>query len=388
MNESEIDNEMNCRLADADANVIDGFFAGNPATESTRAIRAESLLGLLRLSGVEDDAIAALRADRITEASSVAARLSEAGERVVDSFADGHEPAEGVRVLELLDDSVADDESPRHERIERVMTAIRERDADVDTDPFRLSPPSADEVRSTRRIRFSDLVAVAAVLLVGTAILFPSLFSAQSMAEEIQCAQNMQRAGLGFSLFANDHDGRLPATSEVDGPEADSSPDARWWLVGGAAGSHSANLFVLVREDYVPLEALACPGNARAAVTRSPGLTRDWQNAEQLSYSYQLFDGAPPRFSDPGIALVLADRSPVVAAAMQGESVDATLNSRNHGERGQNVLLPDFSVFFLHSPRLADGDNIWIPRSRENQPRSVRLDGTERPATRDAFVGP
>jgi hypothetical protein len=249
------------------------------------------------------------------------------------------------------------------------------------------------EVGSSRRIRFSDFIAVAAVLLVGTTVFFPQLFSVRTMAEEIRCAQNMQRAGLGFSLFANEHDGQLPARS-IEGGESDSSPTARtaqWWLVGNPNSSHSANLFVLVRQDYVPLEALACPGNHRAAHDHEHTLEADWQSAEQVSYSYQLFDGRPPRFSDQGVNILLADRSPVIQQAMRGQTADATRNSQNHRERGQNILLPDMSVYFAYTPELqtrSGQDNIWIPRSSEGNPKRVRLTGTERPAPNDAFVGP
>ncbi len=386
MSESDTDNAMEYRLSAEDALVVDEIVTQEHPEASARGARLTALLETLRLSAGEERLLASDRSDRIGEATSVANRLSPAGERVVDAFASGEEPAEAVRVLELLDEASTDDPSDRVRRIDRLMASIRQRDRVNDKKPFRLSPPSADEVRSSRRIRFSDFVAIAAVLLVGTAVLFPSMFSAQTMAEEIRCAQNMQQAGLGFSLFAQDHDGHLPATESKG--SSPNGPTSRWWLVGDPTSSHSANLFVLVREDYVPLEALACPGNDQAPVAHAHALDRDWRSADELSYSYQLFNGAPPRFSDPNVVLVLADRSPVVEAAMRGETVDATLNSRNHGSRGQNLLLPDFSVFFVNSPRLAEGDNIWIPRSREDQPRKVRLDGTERPAPRDAFVGP
>lgn len=387
MSENHIDNAEECQLSADDARCVDGWVSGEADTVTARESRASELLELMRLSDGDERSIADGRPSRIAEAATAAARLSPAGERVVDAFASGQEPAEGVRVLELLDESDSVRESDRARRIDRLMDIILHLDRTHDAKPFRLAPPSADEVRSGRRIQFSDFVAIAAVLLVGTAVLFPSLFSAQTMAEEIRCAQNMQRAGLGFSLFAQDHDGHLPATSEVSGA-SESTPSTRWWLVGDPSSSHSANLFVLVREDYVPLEALACPGNDRAPVAHAEALGRDWRSADELSYSYQLFNGKPPRFSDPNVVLVLADRSPVVEAAMRGETVDATHNSRNHGGRGQNLLLPDFSVYFVNSPRLAGGDNIWIPRSREDQPRKVRLNGTERPAPRDAFVGP
>jgi hypothetical protein len=357
--------------------------------QSGRSAKVVSLLGLLRLSTSEERSLregAPLAVDSMLHD---AHGLSPAGKRAIEGFAAGEEPIEAVRVLQLLDYGFSETGEDRAARVERVLSTLGSSDGHREGQrAFRMSPPSAGEVYRTRRIRFSDLVAVAAVLLVGTTILFPQLFSVRSMAEEIRCAQNMQRAGLGFSLFANEHDGHLPARESAGPGEARSGS---WWLVGDSSSSHSANLFVLVRHEYVPLEALACPGNHRAALDHGKTLEADWQSHEQVSYSYQLFDGRPPRFSDPGIKLLLADRSPVISRAMRGETADATENSHNHRGRGQNLLLPNFAVYFAYSPEMQTGageDNIWIPRSHEGDPSRVRLTGSERPAPSDAFVGP
>lgn len=360
----------------------------NPV-QSGQFPKVVSLLGLLRLSAGEERSLRENAPLAIGGVLHDAHGLSSAGKRAVESFAAGEEPIEAVRVLELMDHASPEIEEDRAARIERVLAALGTSDGEKKgRRVFRMSPPSAGEVYRTRRIRFSDLVAVAAVLLVGTTILFPQLFSVRSMTEEIRCAQNMQRAGLGFSLFANEHDGHLPAR---DPGSLGDQRSGQWWLVGNPSSSHSANLFVLVRHEYVPLEALACPGNERAVVDHDKTLEADWQSQEQVSYSYQLFDGRPPRFSDPGIKLLLADRSPVISRAMRGETVDATENSHNHRGRGQNLLLPNFAVYFAYSPEMQTGagdDNIWIPRSHEGDPGRVRLTGSERPAPSDAFVGP
>lgn len=353
--------------------------------------RSLEILGLLRLTQAEEQALAESRPDAIGQAMMVASRLSSGSGRCIDCFASGEEPVEALRVLQLLDEPSEAPEAGRAARIERVLAALPAKPGA--TRPFRMAPPATSEVGARRGIRFSDLIAIAAVLLVGTTILFPQLFSVRTMAEEIQCAQNMQRAGVGFSMFANEHDGQLPARDLVS-EGRDSQPrvrTAQWWLVGNPNSSHSANLFVLVRQDYVPLEALACPGNRRAVHDDDHTLDADWQTPEQVSYSYQLFGDRPPRFSDQRVNILLADRSPVIQQAMQGQIADATQNSLNHRERGQNILLPDLSVYFAYTPELqtrSGRDNIWIPRSFEGNPRQVRLTGSEQPAPNDAFVGP
>ncbi|MFI4855293.1 MAG: hypothetical protein ACIAQF_10005 [Phycisphaerales bacterium JB065] len=396
MSHSDMHNEGDdrCKLSSSDAAALDTAFGGEGEafiSASGSGSRALGILGLLRLSRAEERALDESRPEAIGQAMLVASRLSSGSERSVDCFASGEEPVETLRVLQLLDEPLERTESGRAARIERVLAALPAKAGA--TRPFRMTPPTSSEVGARRGIRFSDFIAVAAVLLVGTTILFPQLFSVRTMAEEIQCAQNMQRAGVGFSMFANEHDGQLPAR-DIAGEGSDSQPrvrTAQWWLVGNPNSSHSANLFVLVRQDYVPLEALACPGNRRAAHDDDHTLEADWQSPEQVSYSYQLFGDRPPRFSDQGVNILLADRSPVIQQAMQGQIADATQNSLNHRERGQNILLPDLSVYFAYTPELqtrSGQDNIWIPRSFEGNPRQVRLTGSERPAPNDAFVGP
>lgn len=395
-------------LSSADAEAVDrlaeAFMA--PASGADRRERtAAELLNLLELSSADLRELQAGRASLVSRTllsmppSPQEERylesgfpLSGAAARAVDGFASGSEAVEALRVLELLDEPAnsTDSEQSRKARIDRVMDAVRSQSAQQKS-RFRLSPPARNEVGYRRRIQFRDLIAVAAVLLVGTAILFPSMFSSNTMAEELRCAQNMHQAGLGFELFAQDHDGRLPSRQDQAAPASPAgvpTASVQWWRVGEPGSSHSANLFVLIREDYVPMEVLACPGNHRAPITHEHAEISDWQRPEEVSYSYQLFDGRPPRFSDPGVKLLLADRSPVIAPAMRGEVVDATKNSHNHNSRGQNLLLPDFSVYFINTPQLRDGDNMWLPRTLETNPSRVRLTGSERPEAGDAFVGP
>lgn len=406
-NEQAPEFELSRDDAEAVDHLMEARYESSESAPNRRVQTAAEFLKLLDLSAAERSELEAGRstliprtllcvssADPEDQGAEARVALSPAASRAVDGFAGGGESVEALRVLQLLDEpgEPADSDESRRERIDRIMQAVRSRTETRDS-RFRLSPPARDEVRSTRRIQISDFIAVAAVLLVGTAILFPSMFSSNTMAEELRCAQNMHQAGLGFELFAQDHDGRLPSRQNQPAqasPAGFPTASVQWWRVGEPGSSHSANLFVLIREDYVPMEALACPGNHRAPVTHAHEHAEisDWQRPEEVSYSYQLFNGRPPRYSDPGVKLLLADRSPVITPAMRGEVVDATRNSHNHKGRGQNLLLPDFSVYFVNTPEMPDGDNMWLPRPLESSPRRVRLTGSEVPAADDAFVGP
>ncbi|MFM9957148.1 MAG: hypothetical protein ACKVZJ_03665 [Phycisphaerales bacterium] len=281
---------------------------------------------------------------------------------------------------------------------------------------FRLRIPDAELApRARRRITLSDILAAAACVGLAGLILAPMVVNARAVNRETVCAMNMGRAGLGFSLFANDHDGALPSVQTFDGiapapaapgaigpawpsspqrvltlairTDAQGRPLAAWWSVGADPASHTANLFTLVRGGYVSTTDLACPGNETAQTNFAPGAT-DWANPDAVSYSYQLFGPETPRWFSGHTKVVLADRSPVVDRARRGETPDPLAPSTNHPSRGQNVLFNTGAVTFLNRPVLDNGDNIWLPRSLEGV-ASPQLNGAELPATEtDAFVGP
>lgn len=373
---ADSDNQFPFGLSEGDASILAKslFPDGAVYQHSARSHRLASLLELLDLPCGEEMLLGTSRTGRI--------------ETVLLTVEHTMVPSVDEKLRALLDacedaDSLA---MSRQERIECVLRAIEEQEQ-RGQEHFRLAPPDRQDFRGRRRIRMGDLVSLAAVILIGAATLFPSMFAVHGSAEKIQCAQNMQRAGLGFSLFAKDHDGHIPAVNRIEGVSPGRT--VQWWLVGDPNQSHSANLFVLVREDYLPLEALACPGNRRAPVNATHQHSEDWRQSDEVSYSYQLFAGPPPRFSDRSLSILLADRSPIISRAMQGQVVDATVNSRNHRGRGQSLLLPDGSVVFVPTPELSNGDNIWLPRPLEGSPKRVTMSGAERPdGHRDAFVGP
>lgn len=245
------------------------------------------------------------------------------------------------------------------------------------------------------RFRLGDFAAVAAAAVLAFALLIPSMSQFRADAAQAACASNLQAAGLGFGLYGGDYDAHLPVASNCD--------KGIWWDVGrDPAHSNAANLFTLVREGYTALPHLACPGNASAIVA---GLSRDavdWESVEQVSYSYRIvFGGSPQRLHDDGQAVLVADRSPLVLAALKGRPVSLGANSPNHDGSGQHVLRADGSLQWTTSPVLGEGasrDHLWLPRSieraveavlRSRQPTAVPLRGDETPSEMsDAFVGP
>lgn len=315
--------------------------------------------------------------------------LSGPSEAMTEAFLAGDYGAENkaASLLALLDTSERHTESRREHVVSRTLDAIQ-REIERQGTRFRLN-----EVRELHvpRGRFSlrDLVASAAAVLLGAAVLWPSMAAVKAHDRQTICTSNLQQAGLGVGLFTNAQDQRLPSIDERDSRSV-------WWNVGDPKQSHSANIFRLVAGGYATMHALACPCNACAPTQLVDPDDRDWRAPEEVSYSYLLFERAP-RINEPGVRLLLVDRSPIVERARIGEHFQIDLNSRNHSGRGQNALMADLSAQFLTRPTI-DGDNLWVPRSMEEREGSAgsaqatrwfTLRGTEQPADlSDIFVGP
>lgn len=241
-----------------------------------------------------------------------------------------------------------------------------------------------------RRRSISDLVSVAALIMLGSAVVVPMVGAFREHGRRVSCQSNLMAAGLGFGSYANDFHDALPLASE-------SRAGTPWWHVGDAQRSNSANLFTLARTSYANLSDLACSGNPQACRDKIVAGDMDWRSINQVSYSYQnMFATDRTRWSQKNTVVIVADRSPIIPLAMQGKSFDPQANSLNHAGRGQAVLFNDGTVRFLTTPVLENHDNVYLPReledaiARQNHPGSAQpLQGVESPAgADDGFVGP
>jgi len=263
--------------------------------------------------------------------------------------------------------------------VERTMRRVR-----VAASPAALDRPSLPLPGAG--FRMPDLVAVAAMLLIGLSILWPTVGALRFNAMQAACQTGLANAGVGFALYGAEHRGRRPAR-EGSIPAALPGASA-WWQVGSPAHSHSANLFVLVKQGYVDQRDLACEGNRFAPIGLDIHRHEDWRSAEEVSYSYQLFSPGRRGHTLSSRAVLLTDRSPLVLRAMLDEAADPESRSPNHDGTGQNVLFGDRTVRWLVRPVTPWGDNFWLPRSVSTD-GPVLLNGTEAPADADdAFVGP
>lgn len=255
--------------------------------------------------------------------------------------------------------------------------------------------PGSEMEGTGRRFRMTDLVSVAALLLIATAVIGPMVSSVRGIGQRVACQSNMGSLASAFGLYAGDSRDSLPMASA-------SLAGTPWWNVGKVQESNSANLFTLSRTGYTCLNTLACPTNARGVNCKSRPSDMDWSCLEEVSFSFQnLFARERPSWGTAervpsngyGRVVVLVDRSPVVPLAVRGFRINPLDNSPSHKRMGQNVLFNDGSSAWLRSPVLESGDNIWLPRvietMMERAGEADPLKGTESPESRDdSFVGP
>ncbi len=271
----------------------------------------------------------------------------------------------------------------RSARIDRTLSTIQEQ---IDT--------QSESLRLDRRrgglssLRLSDVISIAAMLLLATAVVLPVLNSVRQTQQVELCRSNFAGVGGAFGMYANSNASALPMASAGLG--------GTWLDVGSTPErSNSANLYLLVRTNHVQLEQLACPGNPEAPTVRLASNQTDWRRLEEVSYSYQVTPrGANPSWGGGGgqSRIVMADRSPVILRIVRGDTVYPEANSTNHAGEGQHALTSDGSTQWLESP-VVEGDNIWLPRVAEEGIRDARaklgLRGDERPTSdRDVFLAP
>ena len=370
------------------------------ADHRTRAERAAALLRLLRAGHVPiDDALVDVTLARIARAFSAGPpALSREDAAALDAWVlAGYDLKKTPHSLRAR--------ATRHQHLAQRVSHLPLAPDSTDLVQRTLARVQEEEMSRGQRMRFqahaerrglsvrlADVVSVAAVLLIGAAIVWPLLTSLRYQSRRAVCFSTMNTAGVGFSTYAADYRDQLPvANTELTGP---------WWNTGVEGQSNSANLYGLVRTRYVKLADLACPGNPGAAIEDADPDAVDWLSRPQVSFSYAIMYGpALPSWTSGQPRVVLADRSPVVDVWVRGQPFFPMTNSRNHDDPGQHVLLTDASAQWLRSPETARGDNIWLPSYIEreidrltgrdrNRPQHP-LTGTETPGSdRDVFLGP
>lgn len=192
------------------------------------------------------------------------------------------------------------------------------------------------------RFRWSDLIAVACVLIVGVSLAVPMVRWSRGQSLKTSCANNLRLVASGIEAYAGDFSS-LPMRASL-------LPDFGNW----SGYRHSDNLRSLSDHEYVGANCLCCPGD---------------QDPDSC-YAYQVMAAArhPHWNRGPTIPLV-GDRNPLIDLERNGKTIgNVALNSESHDGAGQNLLFSDGSIRFLLSPyvtpsgqEVGRGDNIWLP---------------------------
>ncbi len=189
-------------------------------------------------------------------------------------------------------------------------------------------------------IRASDLISVAAVILIAASVLWPLLATVRQQSIDRACANNMRMVGYAFGHYAADNNNAMPIA------RAGFLPGASWDTV-----SNVVNLAPLVEGGYCSRGHLNCAGN---------------HDHLENTYSYQWQKpGTRMTWGSGRITIVLGDRNPLIDAARAGHMLPGNTMSRDHRGRGQNVLASDGATLWLTDTIVGSRDNIWLPHGAQ-----------------------
>lgn len=207
--------------------------------------------------------------------------------------------------------------------------------------------------------RLTDLVSMAAVLLISASVVWPVMSTWRAHAQRSECGLNFASLASAFGLYSGDYRDQLPVASAGLG-------GGSWLNVGAGSGlSNSANLFRLPKLNYTTLKTLACPSNATAKRGPCPPTDDDWSCITEVSYSYQnMFAERRPSWGQGPATVILADGSPAIRRALANEQWVPLQNSANHAGTGQWVLRTDGSSQWATTP-VVNGDNIWLTNEQQ-----------------------
>lgn len=242
---------------------------------------------------------------------------------------------------------------------------------------------------------WTEVVAAAAAVILFISVAFPAIGHMRGRYWQTECGSHLADVYRGVRSYASDHDGFLPATVVT--------PGSPWWRVGYQGQENHSNTrqaWELVRQGYVEAGQFLCPGRPDGRTLTFDGFNvqnfADFPSRMYIHFSSRI---PSPTSNDRDLMqkrVLLADRNPLTedlpldpSALLKLQLCERmmTSNSRNHGGRGQNVLLYDGSVEFNKGRRSSiSDDDIYILRTMST---GTEIRGCEFPdSDLDIFLAP
>lgn len=134
-----------------------------------------------------------------------------------------------------------------------------------------LVPVSRPCERSRRAFTLIELLVVIAIISILAGLLLPVLAKAKRKAVQIACISNLKQVGLGFRMWADDHEGRFPWQMPIGSGGSQTVPEA--WCHYAAASNEFGNPRILRcpsdREKQSAADFSACAGSGFANLKNS-----------------------------------------------------------------------------------------------------------------------
>jgi prepilin-type N-terminal cleavage/methylation domain-containing protein len=244
-----------------------------------------------------------------------------------------------------------------------------------------------------------ELLIVIMIIGLLSAMVVPAVSRAIVLARQVACRGNIGGIIKGLKGYSNvsEEMPKVPVASwDVEvGTNIDDSPfrePGDTQAPGLVKRNHSANLWLLVRDEQAPMPAFVCPGSETDLISENQDIQETWDFAsgENISYGLQSpygFDGSLSVLSPSDVVLV-ADGSPYTTVKGEINSsatiIDWTAsggseeewsdeigefmrlgNSPNHAREGQNIGYIDGRVEWMYGANCGkDGDNIYTARNQ------------------------
>jgi len=394
------------QLSANDRHAIDQLFEQGLDSKNVNSDRDRGILGLFnlldtpvaaesqRLSRID---IVRVLASRIEHASNTEdLHLSVQDQQALDEYVNAgyliddipQAHRERAAKCELLGKVITDSQIPEATSLSLVDRTLATIQGHIDQEQNSMA--FSESKRGGFSVRWSDLISVAAMLLLVGSIAMPIMSGVRSSSQKGICYDNMHSTANAFGLYAGSNRDMLPMATAGFG--------STWMDVGSTPErSNSSNLFTLIRSGLAGLDDLACPSNPNAVTGQADPDAWDWNSLNEISYSYRIMPPGGLRATSiqaPVRVVLLADRSPVILRAAKRQPVIPEENSPNHQHTGQHMLMLDGGAQWATTPIINGQDNIWLPRPLEQIIHEARtrlgiIKGSELPGDlTDAFVGP